>query len=78
MIPSQSSYPVESTTTGFSYGSQLPSHGQGPLQSLMAANGSLETQCSVNNPLDASSLRRSLSMQLPQLDGFTDAASSQV
>lgn len=72
MIPSQSSYPLEArTSTGFSYGNQLL-EGQGsPLQSLVGSNG-LDTQ------LDAPGLRRSLSMQLPLFDGFTDSAASQL
>ncbi|KAH7683021.1 Basic helix-loop-helix (bHLH) transcription factors BEE-like plant protein [Dioscorea alata] len=63
-------YPIESVQGAFSYAYQPQQ--EAPLQSVVT-NNALETHCSMN-PLD-SSLRRSLSMQLPPSDGFADAAS---
>lgn len=78
MMAPLSSYVLEDSSNGFSYANQLQGQGQNPLRNLINGSG-LETQCLVNNPLDASSLLRgSLGLQLPSLDGFTDAAASQV
>ncbi|XP_008809650.1 transcription factor bHLH78-like isoform X2 [Phoenix dactylifera] len=61
-------YPLDASSTAFSYAHQP----QGASLQSVVTNG-LENQCSLN-PLD-SSLHRSLSMQLPPLDGFGDATS---
>eukprot|EP00262_Sarcandra_glabra_P021766 TRINITY_DN9321_c1_g2_i3.p1 TRINITY_DN9321_c1_g2~~TRINITY_DN9321_c1_g2_i3.p1 ORF type:complete len:305 (+),score=60.93 TRINITY_DN9321_c1_g2_i3:69-917(+) len=61
-------YPLESSASAFSYGHQPQ---QGPLRSIVS-NGS-DINGSVN-PLDAT-LRRTLSMQLPTIDGFGDVVS---
>ncbi|CAL9193567.1 unnamed protein product [Musa hybrid cultivar] len=64
----QQVYPLDMASTAFSYAQQP----QGtPLQSIVT--NSLDVQGSLN-PLE-SSLRRPPTMQLPRLDGFTDATS---
>nr|QOJ43696.1 bHLH transcription factor [Dracaena cambodiana] len=76
MMAQHSPYPLEAMSNGFSSVNQPKGHN--PIQSFIASNG-LETQCLVNDPLDASSLlRRSLGMQLPSHEGFADAAASQL
>ncbi|KAK9141044.1 hypothetical protein Scep_010725 [Stephania cephalantha] len=69
--PFAHNYPLDSTASAFLYGQQPQQQGL-PLQSGISDGA--DTQCSVN-PLEAIALRRNLSMQLPPLDGFGDAAS---
>ncbi|KAK9159795.1 hypothetical protein Syun_006136 [Stephania yunnanensis] len=69
--PFTHNYPLDSTASAFHYGQQPQQQGL-PLQSGISDGA--DTQCSVN-PLEATVLRRNLSMQLPPLDGFGDAAS---
>ncbi|XP_077227224.1 uncharacterized protein LOC143860449 isoform X1 [Tasmannia lanceolata] len=61
-------FPLDSSVSAFSFNHQPQ---QGPLQSVVS-NGS-ETQCSVN-PSDAT-LRRTLGMQLPTVDGYGNTSS---
>uniref|UniRef100_A0A1D1XMA9 Transcription factor bHLH62 n=1 Tax=Anthurium amnicola TaxID=1678845 RepID=A0A1D1XMA9_9ARAE len=69
-LPHSSVYQLEAAASAFPYAQQPPQQGT-PLQSILS-NG-LENQCPVN-PLDTTP-RRTLSMQLPSMDGFVDAAS---
>ncbi|XP_029117287.1 transcription factor bHLH62 [Elaeis guineensis] len=67
-MPPPPLYPLDATSTAFSYAHQP----QGTSLQSVVTNG-LENQCSLD-PLDTS-LHRSLSMQPPPLDGFGDATS---
>ncbi|KAK1293906.1 Transcription factor bHLH62 [Acorus calamus] len=63
-------FPLENAASTFTF-TQSAQQGNA-LQSMV--NSGLETQCSLN-PSDNHTIRRSLSMQLPGMDGLCDAAS---